>query len=165
MQKLPSTLYKKVVDEHRLYCVRNNIAVPEEKIELHQQIASSPVLTKHIDSGTCPYAIFLLSPLIDCFLSSPSANHCTTSIHPKRERNFHCWSGEDNSICSREATEVAEGWKIIRRHFRLQTHIDISFTYITLSLCLVKYLYPFPLPQFLWKYHSISRFVFRLTGD
>ncbi|KAG0171011.1 Mitochondrial translocator assembly and maintenance protein 41 [Apophysomyces sp. BC1015] len=51
VQKLPKTLYNKVLVEHRSQAARNNTDVPEDKIELHQQIAASPELSSYIDRG------------------------------------------------------------------------------------------------------------------
>lgn len=57
VQKLPSTLYKKVVNEHHLHCLRTKQPFPENKIELHQQIAVSPELNKYID--TCKLLVIM----------------------------------------------------------------------------------------------------------
>ncbi|KAI9497008.1 mitochondrial matrix Mmp37 [Zychaea mexicana] len=51
VQKLPTTLYRKVLDEHRIHSVRNKVTVPEDKLELHRQIASSPELTQYINTS------------------------------------------------------------------------------------------------------------------
>lgn len=59
IRKLPSTLYKKLVDEHKLWALRNGVSIPEDSIELHQQIAMSPALNKNMQS--CMYLL-----LMDC---------------------------------------------------------------------------------------------------
>ncbi|CDS03294.1 hypothetical protein LRAMOSA00696 [Lichtheimia ramosa] len=51
IRKLPSTLYKKLVDEHKLWALRNGVSIPEDNIELHQQIAMSPALNKNMQSS------------------------------------------------------------------------------------------------------------------
>ncbi|ORY95948.1 mitochondrial matrix Mmp37 [Syncephalastrum racemosum] len=51
VQKLPSSLYKKVLSEHQLASIRHKFDVPEDKIELHQQIASAEYLPKYIDAS------------------------------------------------------------------------------------------------------------------
>ncbi|KAI8370336.1 mitochondrial matrix Mmp37-domain-containing protein [Radiomyces spectabilis] len=51
VQKLPKTLYDKVLAEHRNYAAKHNLSLPEEKIELYQQISSSPMLSKYIDKS------------------------------------------------------------------------------------------------------------------
>ena len=60
VQKLPTTLYKKVLEEHRLHAIRNKINVSEDKKTLHREIASSPELTQFINTGKQEFFLFFL---------------------------------------------------------------------------------------------------------
>ncbi|KAL0084994.1 mitochondrial matrix Mmp37-domain-containing protein [Phycomyces blakesleeanus] len=49
VQKLPKTLYKHVLDEHKRYCSSKSIALAESTTELNEQVATSPHLKEYFD--------------------------------------------------------------------------------------------------------------------
>ncbi|KAI8081981.1 mitochondrial matrix Mmp37 [Gilbertella persicaria] len=51
VKKLPKTLYDKVISQHMQHAARNNIAVPEDKTTLYEQVAQSEALNAYIEKS------------------------------------------------------------------------------------------------------------------
>lgn len=110
IRKLPSTLYKKLVDEHKLWALRNGVSIPEDNIELHQQIAMSPALNKNMQS--CMYLFFMYCIGLTClilFYDSFATNYRRSCIDTDNQGCLYCWSGQDDPLCTFQANQVATG--------------------------------------------------------
>ncbi|KAF7725018.1 Mitochondrial translocator assembly and maintenance protein 41 [Apophysomyces ossiformis] len=79
VQKLPANLYRRLVLEHRKYAAQCGLSVPEESLELNQQIALSPALQYYFEK--CLHDIIARPALTQSIKDIFTAGPLKTSRH------------------------------------------------------------------------------------
>lgn len=112
VQKLPSSLYKKVLSEHQLASIRHKFTVAEDKIELHQQIASAENLPKYIDA--CKFLTKRKENLrLRVHSYSDPEYHWSPCSDAEHQGYIYSWPSQVLALCVGEADQVEDSQIII----------------------------------------------------